>query len=67
MAGQMKFLEAEPLLIEGYEGMRARKHLMRNNHWLTEGLKGIISFYEASGKPELAAKWKVKLAALHSE
>jgi eukaryotic-like serine/threonine-protein kinase len=54
LAGQKKYAEAEPLLLEGYQGMLARKdrmdvpewyHLDRAREWLTQ-------LYRAWGKPE---------------
>jgi serine/threonine protein kinase/Flp pilus assembly protein TadD len=60
LAGQKKYAEAEPLLLEGYQGMLARKgrisvpdryHLDRAQEWL-------IQFYVDCGKPDKAAEWK---------
>ena len=57
-AGQKKYAEAEPLLIEGYQGMLARKerigvpdryHLERAHEWL-------VQFNHTEGKPEKAAR-----------
>jgi tetratricopeptide (TPR) repeat protein/predicted Ser/Thr protein kinase len=59
LAGQRKFAEAEPLLLEGYQGMAARKeqiqiadryHLDRAHEWL-------VQLYSAWGKPDQAAEW----------
>jgi serine/threonine protein kinase/tetratricopeptide (TPR) repeat protein len=58
LAGQKKYAEAEPLLLEGYKGMMARKdrmgvpelyHLDRAREWL-------LQLYQAWGKPEKAAE-----------
>ena len=68
LAGQKRYTEAEPLLLEGSRGMAARKdrigvpdwyhvHLARN--WLAQ-------FYQAWGKPEKAAKWQQSLRASNS-
>ncbi len=60
LAGQKKYAEAEPLALEGYQGMLARKaqtavpdlpQLERACNWL-------VQLYEAWGKPEKAAAWK---------
>ena len=60
LAGQKKYAEAEPLLIEGYQGMANRKsrisvpdsyHLDRARDW-------IVQLYQAWGKSEKAAEWK---------
>jgi tetratricopeptide (TPR) repeat protein len=61
-AGQKKYAEAEPLLLEGYQGMLVRKdrialpdryHLDRSHEWL-------VQLYQAWGKPEKAAEWRKK-------
>jgi tetratricopeptide (TPR) repeat protein len=62
LAGQKKYAEAEPLLLEGYQGMEARKdriavpdryHLDRAREWIAE-------LYQAWGKPAQAAEWRKK-------
>jgi tetratricopeptide (TPR) repeat protein/predicted Ser/Thr protein kinase len=59
LAGQKKYAEAEPLLLEGYQGMVAQKdriaipdryHLERSREW-------IVQLYEAWGKAQKAAEW----------
>jgi tetratricopeptide (TPR) repeat protein len=59
LAGQTKYAEAEPLLVEGYQGMAARKeqidvqgryHLDRAHEWL-------VQLYAAWGKPDKSAEW----------
>ncbi|MBZ5575657.1 MAG: tetratricopeptide repeat protein [Acidobacteriia bacterium] len=63
LAGQKKYAEAEPLLLEGYRGMVARKdrmavpdlyHLDRAGEWIAQ-------LYQAWGKPEKAAEWRQEL------
>ncbi len=65
LAGQKKFTEAEPLLLEGYNGMLAREeridvpdwyHIDRAHQWL-------VQLYQAWGKPEKAAEWRRKTPA----
>lgn len=62
LAGQKKYSEAEPLLLEGYQGMVARKdqigvpdwyHLDRSREWVAQ-------LYQSWGKLEKAAKWRKK-------
>jgi hypothetical protein len=62
LAGQHKYGEAEPLLLEGYQGMAARKeridvpdgyHLDRAREW-------IVQLYQAWNQPEKAAEWRKK-------
>jgi eukaryotic-like serine/threonine-protein kinase len=64
LAGEKKYAEAETLLLEGYQGMLARKdridvpsqyHLHLANKWL-------VQLYLAWGKPDKAAEWKNKEA-----
>ena len=59
-AGQKKYAEAEPLLLEGYQGMLARKdhidvpdcyHLTRPREWLAQ-------LYRAWGQPEKSAAFQ---------
>jgi eukaryotic-like serine/threonine-protein kinase len=59
LAGEKKYAEAEPLLLEGYQGMLARKdrigvpdryHLELAHQWL-------VQLYQAWSKPEKAAEW----------
>jgi len=63
LAGEKKYSEAEPLLLEGYQGMLARKdridvpdlyHLGLAHQWL-------VQLYQAWGKPDKAAEWKRKV------
>jgi hypothetical protein len=63
LAGQKKYSEAEPLLIEGYQGILARKgrmehfslyHLERAGEWT-------FQLYRAWGKPEKAAEWEQRI------
>ena len=60
LAGQKKYAEAEPLLVEGYQGMAARKeqifaadryHLDRAHDWL-------VQLYLAWGRPDKSALWR---------
>ena len=54
-----EYAEAEPILLEGYQGMLANKdvmavpdryHLDRAHEWITQ-------LYQAWGKPEKIAEW----------
>ena len=62
VAGQKKYAEAEPLLLEGYQGMVARKDKMEIGNWyhLDRAREWIVQLYQAWGKPEKAAEWKKK-------
>jgi hypothetical protein len=54
----------EPLLIQGYEGLKSREAKIpaqrRKN--LVEAATRIVPFYEARGKEDKAAEWRAKLS-----
>jgi len=62
LAGEKKYAEAEPLLLEGYQGMLARKDRIDvpDRYHLELARKWIVQLYQAWGKPEKAAEWKNK-------
>ena len=62
LAGQRKYAEAEPLLLEGYQGMAARKDRMGVPDWyhLYRARDWLVQLYQAWGKPGKAAEWKNK-------
>jgi eukaryotic-like serine/threonine-protein kinase len=60
LSGQKRYAEAEPLLLEGYQGMVVRKarigapdwhHVDRSREW-------IIRLYQSWEKPDRAAEWR---------
>jgi eukaryotic-like serine/threonine-protein kinase len=62
LAGEKKYGEAEPLLLEGYQGMLARKDRMAvpDYYHLDRARECIIQLYQAWGKRAKAAEWKKK-------
>jgi predicted RNA-binding protein with PIN domain len=58
----MRYAEAEPLLVEGYQGMKARKKRIaaQDRYQLDNAREWIIQLYQSWGKPEKAAEWKNK-------
>jgi hypothetical protein len=62
-AGQKKYVEAEPLLLEGYQGMAQRKDRMAVPDWyhLDRAREWIIQLYQDWGKPKRAAEWQQKI------
>ena len=59
LAGQKQYALAEPLLLEGYQGMAARKEQMDVADSFEIDLVGWIrELYQAWGKPDQAEKWK---------
>jgi eukaryotic-like serine/threonine-protein kinase len=62
LAGQKKYAEAEPMLLEGYQGMLARKDRIAvpDQYHLDLAREWLIQLYRAWGKPEKAAEWRKK-------
>jgi hypothetical protein len=62
LAGQKQHAEAEPLLLEGYQGMLARKDRMAVADWyhLDRAREWIVQLYQDWGKPDKAAEWQGK-------
>jgi serine/threonine protein kinase len=65
LLGQEKYAEAEPLLLKGYEGMKAREETIPplSRDRLTEALERLLQLYEGWGKPDEAGKWRKELTA----
>jgi eukaryotic-like serine/threonine-protein kinase len=68
LLGQGRYAEAEPLLKAGYEGMRQRiaKIPRLEKTALPEAADWLSRLYEATGKPDEAAKWRVERAKYSS-
>jgi tetratricopeptide (TPR) repeat protein len=60
LAGLKRFDEAEPLVVSGYEGMKAREAKIPapDRPRLAEAAGRVVAFYEAWGKPEKTAEWR---------
>jgi hypothetical protein len=65
LLGQKKYAEAEPLLLSGYEGMKARGSTIpaQANTRIPEALERLVQLYEALDKPDETAKWRAELEA----
>jgi tetratricopeptide (TPR) repeat protein len=63
LLGQKRYAEAEPLLLEGYRGMKEREAKIdkSSKDRLTEALQRLVGLYEATGKKDEAAKWRKKV------
>jgi serine/threonine protein kinase/tetratricopeptide (TPR) repeat protein len=64
---QKKYAEAEPLLVQGYEGLHALKGQIAPlyaRYRMGEAGKRVVRLYEDSGQAEKAAEWRAKLAGL---
>jgi hypothetical protein len=62
LAGHHKYAEAEPLLLDGYQGMAVRKDRMGvpDRYHLDRAREWIVQLYEAWGKPAKVAEWRKK-------
>ncbi|MGO9463841.1 MAG: hypothetical protein ACLQIB_42380 [Isosphaeraceae bacterium] len=64
LAGQKKYADAEPLLIQAYEGLKEREaripFLWRTKRPSEAGAR-IVELYDAWGKTDKAAAWRNKL------
>ncbi len=62
LAGQKKYTEAEPLLVEGYQGMLKRKDRMDvpDQYHLELAHQWLVQLYQTWGKPDKAAEWRKK-------
>jgi hypothetical protein len=67
--GQKKYAEAEPLLLEGYEGMHKRLEQIPppGRVRLAEAIEALVELYEATGQEEKAGPWRQKLKAAAAE
>jgi tetratricopeptide (TPR) repeat protein len=62
--GQNKFQEAEPLLVQGYEGLEQRAALIPQEFRqvrLVQALERLVRLCEATGQKARAARWRDKL------
>jgi serine/threonine protein kinase/tetratricopeptide (TPR) repeat protein len=68
-AGQKRFAEAETLLVEGYQGMKARRATMPDFHLprIGESALRIIDFYTELKRPDKVAEWKSEFESLDDE
>jgi hypothetical protein len=60
LLGQKKYADAEPLLLEGYEGMKQREKTIppRWSGHLTDAALRLVQLYDATARPEEATKWR---------
>jgi serine/threonine protein kinase/tetratricopeptide (TPR) repeat protein len=65
LLGQKKYAEAEPLLVQGYEGMKLGEWALIGS-WrfrLTEAGERVVRYYEETNQPAKAREWREKLKA----
>jgi serine/threonine protein kinase len=63
LLGQGRYGESEPLVLEGYKGLKARAALIPvpSRFSLREAAERIVRLYEAWNRPDQAAAWKAEL------
>jgi serine/threonine-protein kinase len=64
LLGQKKYADAEPLLLQGYGGMKQREKGVpegERRRLLTDAVERVVRFYEVTGQPEKARAWREKL------
>ena len=68
LLGQKKYVEAEPLLLAGYEGMKQREVKIppEGKVRLNETLQRLAQLCDATQRPEQAVEWRKKLAELET-
>jgi lipopolysaccharide biosynthesis regulator YciM len=68
LAGQKKYTDAEPLLLDGYEQLKAREAKVppQNRERVTDALQralqGLVNFYDATAQFDKAGQWRKKLS-----
>jgi serine/threonine protein kinase/lipopolysaccharide biosynthesis regulator YciM len=62
LVGQKHYAAAEPLLVQGYEGLQQRRDKVppKSKVNLTEALGRLVQLYDAWGKPDQATKWQAE-------
>jgi eukaryotic-like serine/threonine-protein kinase len=64
LLGQKKHGEAEPLIVSGYQGMKAREPKIppTGQPRFAEASERVVKLYEAWGKPDKVAESRARLA-----
>jgi tetratricopeptide (TPR) repeat protein len=66
LLGRRQYAEAEPLLLEGYEGMKAREQTIPRTGGgelrIPEAIDRLVGLYAATNKTDEAAKWRAERA-----
>jgi hypothetical protein len=64
LLGQARYDDAEPLLVQGYEGLKAREGQIPRlyaRYRITEAGRRIVRLYEAWGRAGQAAEWRAMI------
>jgi serine/threonine protein kinase len=69
LLAEKKLAEAEPLLLDGYKGMKDREAAIppQGKVRIPEALERLVKLYEAKGNEAEAAAWRGKLEAANAE
>jgi tetratricopeptide (TPR) repeat protein len=69
LLGQKEYADAERLILDGYEGMKAREAKIpaQGKKYLTEAAERVVQLYQAWGKKDQEAEWRAKLARPSAE
>jgi serine/threonine protein kinase/tetratricopeptide (TPR) repeat protein len=69
LLGLEKYAEAQPLVVDGYEGLRFRQAEIPRlfaRHFISEAGERILKLYDAWGRAEESARWRAKLSEAES-
>ena len=62
LLGQQRYAEAEPLLLQGYQGMKEHETInLLVKSQVTEVGGWIVRFYESTNQPDKARAWREKV------
>lgn len=63
LLGQKRYADAEPLLLAGYDGMKAREEKLppAGKLRVTESIERLAELYDKTGRTDEAAKWRSRL------
>jgi hypothetical protein len=66
---RQNYAEAEPLLLQGYAGLKERQdriYFTTRQRVIPKAIERLVKLYEATGNAEEAAKWRKELEAARS-
>lgn len=64
LLGLKKYADSEPILLKGYEGMKAREKLipLQSTTYLRAAIDRLIELYSVTSKPDEVTKWQTERA-----
>lgn len=69
LVGLQRYADAEPLLLQGYNGLKQRSGAVPDVHQskrMQESIERLVRLYDAWGKPDEAAKWRMELTNIRT-